>query len=300
MRRLKKSFFKGGAAGLVLLLAVIRCVFPSVEETEEVKLVTKDALSEQVAQNEAAQDYESAQQMNSDSSAVDDKQSTADNRMPHNTKAARQSEPLPWIGDAPVFVNADGQRVKRRIRGVSSYKVAFPDLQDVQVVAARNWGVQPVANRKQAEKRMSELVFIGSNPYYSIDKKMTSSIPYLVPRAADLLQTIARNFLDSLAAKQLPAHRIVVSSVLRTEEDVARLRRRNGNASEESCHRFGTTFDISHRLFSVVSPPGEERRQVRDDTLKYVLSEVLNDVRRSGRCYVKHEVRQPCFHITVR
>ena len=187
-----------------------------------------------------------------------------------------------------------------RIRGVVSYHKEFPDLQDTQLVAAKQWGVTPVANREAAEARKSELVYIGSCPYYSIDKRMNSSIPYLVPRASQLLQTIGRNFLDSLAVKGIPLHRIVVSSVLRTGEDVAKLQRRNPNATEQSCHLFGTTFDISYTTYETVCPPGEQRRAVRNDSLKYVLSEVLRDLRNQGRCFIKHEVKQPCFHITTR
>jgi hypothetical protein len=41
-------------------------------------------------------------------------------------------------------------------------------------------------------------------------------------------------------------------------------------------------------------------RYVRDDTLKWVLCEVLRDIRRQERSYVKYEVKQGCFHITVR
>lgn len=186
------------------------------------------------------------------------------------------------------------------IRGVHSYKECFPDAQDVQIVAARKWGVSPVRNRVQAEKRKSELVYVGSSPYYVIDRGMRSSIPYLVPRAADLLQTIGRNYLDSLAAKGIPLHRIIVTSVLRTEEDVARLRRHNPNATEKSCHQFGTTFDIAQNRYHTVSPPGEYRRAVTNDTLKYVLCEVLRDLRKQERCYIKYEVKQACFHITTR
>ena len=36
------------------------------------------------------------------------------------------------------------------------------------------------------------------------------------------------------------------------------------------------------------------------DTLKMVLSEVLRDLRKADRCYVKYELRQGCFHITAR
>lgn len=187
------------------------------------------------------------------------------------------------------------------VRSVPSYAACFPDVQDVQIVAARRWGVPPVRNRKEAEHRRKELVYVGANPLYCIDKGMTHSIPYLVPRAANLLSTIGRSYLDSLYIKGIPLHRIIVSSVLRTEEDVARLRQRNGNASEQSCHRFGTTFDICYNRYSTVSPPGEpERRAVQNDTLKWVLSEVLRDIREQGRCYIKYEVKQGCFHITVR
>lgn len=187
------------------------------------------------------------------------------------------------------------------IRSVPSYNAAFPDVQDVQIQAARRWGVRPVKNRRQAEERKSELVYVGCNPFFDIDPAMRSSIPYLVPRASTLLQTIGENFLDSLYVKGVPLHKIIVTSVLRTEEDVARLMQHNGNASEQSCHRFATTFDICYNRYTTVSPPdGPERRKVQNDTLKWVLSEVLRDLRQEGRCYIKHEIKQGCFHITVR
>ena len=174
-------------------------------------------------------------------------------------------------------------------------------LQDVQIVAAQKWGVTPVEDRKEAELRKDELVYVGSNPYYSMDDKMNYSIPYLVPRASDLLQKISRNFLDSLVVKGIPLHTLIVTSVLRTESDVRRLRRVNVNASPESCHRYGTTFDICYNRYNVVqNPEGPERRAVRSDSLKWVLSEVLRDVRMAGLCYIKYEVKQGCFHITVR
>ena len=53
------------------------------------------------------------------------------------------------------------------------------------------------------------------------------------------------------------------------------------------------------RYKTVQDPDGPARRQVRNDTLKWVLSEVLNDIRLQKRCYVKYEVKQGCFHITV-
>ncbi len=189
---------------------------------------------------------------------------------------------------------------KHPILSVRSFKEEFPDTNDLQLTAAEKWGVKPVANRMDAEHRKHELVFIGSNPYFEV-RPLSSSIPYLVPRAAILLQDIGRNFFDSLQVKQIPLHRIMVSSVLRTKEDVEKLRKHNRNATEKSCHLYGTTFDISYTKFLTVSDPaGRPRRAVRDDSLKYVLSEVLRDLRNNKRCYIKHEVKQSCFHITVR
>lgn len=180
-----------------------------------------------------------------------------------------------------------------RIRSVANYKTAFPDSQSVQIVAAEKWGVRPVQNREDAEKRMKELVYVGESPYYHVDR-LSNSIPYLVPRAAVLLQDIGQAFYDSLYNKSVPFNKLIVTSVLRTMDDVAKLQRHNQNATERSCHLFGTTFDICYNRYRAVTQP------VRDDTLKYVLSEVLRDKREEGRCYIKYEVKQGCFHMTVR
>ena len=138
-----------------------------------------------------------------------------------------------------------------------------------------------------------------TSPYYHIDK-MYRSIPYLVPRAAVLLNDIGRAYYDSLQIKGIPLHQFIITSVLRTKEDVSKLRHYNGNATENSCHLYGTTFDISYNRYKTVMTSDEPRRMVRNDSLKWVLCEVLNDFRKNGRCYIKYEVKQGCFHITVR
>jgi hypothetical protein len=187
-----------------------------------------------------------------------------------------------------------------KIRSVASYAEAFPDTNGLQLTAANRWGVTPVKNREDAEARKRELVFVGANPYFHVDP-LYSSIPYLVPRAAVLLQDIGQAFFDSLYVKGIPLHKIIVTSVLRSQDDVVKLRRRNGNATENSCHLYGTTFDICYNRYKTVeNPDGPPRREVRNDTLKWVLSEVLRDMREQERCYIKYEVKQGCFHMTVR
>ncbi|WP_028903446.1 MULTISPECIES: DUF5715 family protein [unclassified Prevotella] len=204
----------------------------------------------------------------------------------------------------PVAQEIVGPQLKtdkpHKIYSVPSFKACFPDTQAVQLTAAMKWGVKRVKNREDAEKRKNELVYVGANPYYHIDR-LYSSIPYLVPRAAVLLQDIGQAFFDSLYVKGIPLHRPIVTSVLRSQEDVAKLRRHNGNATENSCHLYGTTFDICYNRYETVEDPdGPARRAVRNDSLKYVLSEVLRDMREQGRCYIKYEVKQGCFHMTVR
>lgn len=209
------------------------------------------------------------------------------------------------VQPAPVPTTAvrrllDDGSPAHRILSVASYQEAFPDDNDTQLSAARHWGVKPVKNREDAEHRKDELVYISASPYYDVDP-LHQSIPYLVPRAAVLLQDIGQAFFDSLYVKGLPLHKVIVTSVLRTQDDVARLRRFNGNATENSCHLYGTTVDICYNRYKTVeAPDGPSLRQVRNDTLKYVLSEVLRDMRHQQRCYVKYEVKQGCFHLTVR
>ena len=188
------------------------------------------------------------------------------------------------------------------IRGVVSYKRSFNDLNDVQLTTAKRIGIRPIASREEAEDEVESayLERIASCERYDVDS-LTHSIPYLIPKASALLDTIGVNFLDSLKHKGLNPNKIIVTSVLRTKDDVKRLRRTNGNASLNSCHFYGTTFDISWKRFTKVEhPEGRPMQDVSADTLKLVLSEVLRDLRKADRCYVKYELRQGCSHITAR
>ena len=216
----------------------------------------------------------------------------------HTQEAAVSLSEEPSVQPKAACYRMDGKAHK--IRGVASYLEAFPDTNGLQLTAANRWGVTPVKNREDAETRKRELVYMAANPYYHVDP-LYPSIPYLVPRAAVLLQDIGQAFFDSLYVKGVPLHKVIVTSVLRSQEDVTKLRRRNGNATENSCHLYGTTFDICYNRYETVEDPdGPARRAVRNDTLKWVLSEVLRDMREQGRCYIKYEVKQGCFHMTVR
>ena len=188
----------------------------------------------------------------------------------------------------------------RNIKGVVSYKRIFGDLNDTHMAAAKKIGVKPLKDREAALNLGGKVTEIKSGDLYQVDS-LTHSIPFLVPKASALLDSIGANFLDSLESKGLNPNQIIVTSVLRTQDDVKRLRRVNGNASANSVHMFGTTFDISYkRFFKVEDPDGRPMESVREDTLKLVLSEVLRDLKKKEMCYVKYELKQACFHITAR
>lgn len=198
----------------------------------------------------------------------------------------------------PIVTKADGSPIKNRVTSVPNFEDAFPDLNDVQLATANRLGIPQIENREAAHKHMKDLVYIGDNPYYSVER-LRQSIPYLVPRAATLLNEIARAFNDSLVTKGYPTHKLLITSVLRTKEDVARLRNFNSNASQNSCHQYGTTFDIAYNRFLEIGEDGTSN--VRYVTVyKSILAEVLNDMRQMGACYVKFERKQSCFHVTAR
>ena len=267
--KISKNRYLQGFVVVVLLLALVRLVFPSVAEPR-------------LAKNEKGQD----------SAEVD------------SLKAMKKDElsaapDTAMAGMASIFFDKDGKEVKHRIFSVPHFGNTFPDQQDVQILAANQHGVAPVQNREEAEHSKGKLVYVGSNPFFYVDK-LNNSIPYLVPKASVLLQDIGRAYFDSLQIKGIPLHKIIVTSILRTKDDVAKLRTRNGNATENSCHLYGTTFDICYNRYKQIQTKDQSRRQVQNDTLKWVFSEVLRDFREKNRCYIKYEVHQGCFHITVR
>ena len=177
-----------------------------------------------------------------------------------------------------------------------AYERAFNDMQNKQKVAAQANGLAPFRSRAEIEekygklRRKGQLVRIESNPKYIV-RELTSSSPYVVPKVRDLLEDIAERFQEKTQSKT----RFIVTSVLRTEEDVKMLRKTNVNASTNSCHCNATTIDISYVRF------GEDRVRPRDNyQLRLALAQTLHELRKENRCYVKIERKQYCYHITVR
>lgn len=177
-----------------------------------------------------------------------------------------------------------------------NYREMFDDLNDIQLEIATKNGLK---HPEQIEDPATcpDLVKLNSCDLFRVDT-MYYSKPFVIPEAVLLLRYIGQRFQEVMKEnypENKHHYRLVVTSALRSEEDVNRLRRRNRNATEKSCHRFGTTLDISYIRFE---RDGEE--DVNEVFLKNMLALALYELRYEGLCYVKYERGQSCFHFTVR
>lgn len=171
----------------------------------------------------------------------------------------------------------------------------FNDSNRLHLDEARALGHPAIETLKDAWHAGSALMLVKSNENLYIDS-LRHSYPYLVPEAYSLLQKIGQAFSDSLNARGGGNYRLKVTSLTRTPRTVSRLRRVNRNASSESAHQYGATFDISYSKF--IYDGGGVARTFED--LKNLLGEILLKMREEGYCYVKYERKQACFHITAR
>ena len=176
-----------------------------------------------------------------------------------------------------------------------SYGKVFDDVNETHLEKAKAVGLKKIPE-KRSDVDASQLVKVEDTDYLMLDEKMRYSVPYLTAGAARELNHIAKAFNDSLVRKQFPVYRLVVTSILRTEEDVTRLRKSgNPNASDNSSHCYGVSFDISHSRYFREEETDEFMQPYE---LTKVLAEVLRDEKNAGRILVKYEKKEHCFHIT--
>lgn len=177
---------------------------------------------------------------------------------------------------------------KKHPKRKPQYTKDFGHLNDVHLDAAKKLGITPPETREELDDMTDKLVKLNDTRYYEI-LELTSSSPYLVPRAADFLTALGRLMQEYNGTSS----RFYISSVLRTQADVKKLNRTNVNSSPNSTHCYGTTVDITYSRFDV-------KGKTTEGQLKEDLARALYDLQEMGYCYVKYEIRQPCFHITVR
>lgn len=195
---------------------------------------------------------------------------------------------------------------------------------DDHLAVARRLGVPQPVGTEARERLLAEgrLVRLDDSAYWTV-RGLDYSTALVIPDVEALLTEIGERFQARLAELGVPALRLEVSSVLRTAEDQANLRRVNPNAARgESTHMYGTTVDLAYSSFR---PPAEpvldldtaeapwlepHLRRVEDAAteagaarmsreLQAELGHVLREMQSEGKVMVTMEVRQPVFHITV-
>lgn len=181
-------------------------------------------------------------------------------------------------------------------RYIGSFNRDFNDLNDIQLESAIRLGIPP-ADTRETLMNNKNLINISDSKLFKLDN-LTHSMPLLIPEAAILLDDISRAFTEALQKDTLPLYQPIITSVTRTNEDVRGLSRGNLNASRNSTHRYGTTFDISWKRFHKMDM--NDPRTLDDYELKHLLAIILKELHEQNRCYIKHERKQACFHITAR
>lgn len=179
-----------------------------------------------------------------------------------------------------------------------SYKAKFNDQQSKQLEVASRIGLsRPPKDRADAASMRKQLTEIKTTRNYIVDS-LTHSVPYLIPSAKRELDAIGEQWADILQRNHLPHYRFYVTSVLRTQQDIRYLQRSgNINSVTQSCHCYGTTFDLAYMRYDKVTDTPD---YMHEDNLRLVLAQVLLNEQRAGKIYVKYEAKQSCFHVTVR
>jgi uncharacterized protein YcbK (DUF882 family) len=205
---------------------------------------------------------------------------------------------LAWIFLLLCFISCskEEEKVLKRIQYKGNYSKDFNDRNDLHLLSASNIGISPVKNRDDIEKHKTNLVEVQATKNYEI-KELTHSVPFLIPKASQLLDRIGENFSDSLQSLNAPHYKLIVTSITRTKQDVKQLQRTNGNSTKNSAHLYGTTFDISWANYVKAD---KSKNTLTDEQLKKTLASVLRDLHKQDACYIKYEKKQACFHITVR
>ena len=178
-----------------------------------------------------------------------------------------------------------------------SYSRQFNIPNATHLEAAQAVGIRPCANEEELRKQKARMRKIRTCHNYVVDD-LEHSLPYLTTGAAEELNRIGEGFADILDRNGCPHYRFIVTSVTRTDASVRNLQRSgNINATSNSAHRYGTTFDITYRRFDKNDRSAD---YMTEENLKLALGQVLLNEQRAGHIYVKYEYKQACFHITSR
>jgi len=159
-------------------------------------------------------------------------------------------------------------------------------------------GISKCSSKRELLKkaRDGELCRIRNGRGFEVED-LSYSYPFLTKKGKALLKEIGKKFREKVSGTRLRGSDFKITSMTRTTEILVRLRKLNSNASVNSPHFYGNTFDISYVRFS--SP-----KWFITDCDKYFLKETLAQIiwqlREEKRCWATYEIKQGCFHVVAR
>jgi len=143
--------------------------------------------------------------------------------------------------------------------------------------------------------RQKKIVFIKPNAGFVLDT-FEYSYAFLTPYASEVLQQIGAAFQDSLARTPLKDCQVIVTSMTRTKQTVAKLMRRNRTAVSKSPHLNGNTFDLSFSRFQATRALSQTERTY----LQSKIAEILLQFKKELKIWVTFEPHEECLHIVAR
>mgnify|MGYP002870243024 CR=1 FL=1 len=176
-----------------------------------------------------------------------------------------------------LIVNIHAENVS-----VKCYDSRFNDVQSIQIIEAQKNGIVPM----KSFQKNDELVRLDYNLWYKVGS-LDNSHPFVLSYVKEFLIDLSKEFKNLSGCY---VSNFVITSALRTHDDIAKLRQLNINAVNNSCHLYGTTIDISKFYFNTVV-------YYKSEYLHNCLSTILYEMQKKGRCYVKNE--KNCYHITI-
>ncbi|PKL40895.1 MAG: hypothetical protein CVV44_04615 [Spirochaetae bacterium HGW-Spirochaetae-1] len=188
--------------------------------------------------------------------------------------------------------------------------------------AVRSGDIQPLSQDSDINEFVKKGLLVPLDPgvddfyfFYNVPQKYR----YATDATKKGLETVMNRFQEKLRLRApVPPVKIAVSSVLRPGAYQKNLKGSNKNASDESTHSYGRSFDVFYDDFYVILPVYDKipwlaeplfeqfrkkcgfmlgdslRRQFRA-----VLSDTLIELQNEGIIYAIFEKRQSCYHITI-
>ncbi len=218
-----------------------------------------------------------------------------------------------FIENIPVFENFTTPAREKRLRKF---------LLKAHLKAAKKYGTPSVRNDDDIKKleARGKLIKLESDPelfyyFYNVREKYR----YLTPMAARGLEIVTQRLQENLQRiGDLPVVKIAISSATRPRDYQKGLTKRNINASIESTHYYGTSFDIFFDDFYISFPEpytdNSTSKKLQEqfkrrfgfligDALRRqfhsILMETLIQLQDEGILYAILERKQHCYHVTI-